>query len=756
LIRVLYIESDRDFRGLLKRRIEKADSSFHLETVINGSEAIAKIEIQYFDCILIGQSQSLNSFELSKTIRGMSNVPIIIYALEDSENLVSRSHDAGADELIIRPSLDHPIDLALRIKILVDRRRSEDLALAISMAGNYAVAVEVEDKIIYVNPPFEQLVFKNSSEIISKSLTSFVSTSEKNNLQKILKSGGESTLTILRQNASNRKCRLKITTTKLQGKEASIAVVEDVTELIERENRLRSLHTLASKILPSRSIEELAKKTLDSIEIEFDSEIISYLIVDGDDLVCVERRWRARGLRMPINSGNTMGRAVREGKPVCVKDFRKEPSLLEDSTPRSGISIPVKQNDNVVAVIDLRSSREDAFTETDIDILTSLSAYIGSVHKIIEDLRLAESSETQYRKLLDAFNDAVFVLDDSNYLYVNKRGADLLGYSDPSEIIGIDIYKHVSPDYRDLVKTRLQARLIGDDIPSNYEIKLVKVDGTTIDIEVDASRIIFEGKPASLTIEKDVTAQKQKQIQHDKRTADLESQIEKRTQELLEAQQFAAAGRMASMVGHDLRSPLQSIKNAAYLVRRQPTRSDEMLNSIESSVDRALAMLEELRHQTRETPLKEEAVDLPAMAMGIIKDTPMSEGIQVDMRLDPSIKVVRLDPLKIRRVIENLVRNALEAMPNGGRLTIETKSEGDYINILITDTGVGIPKENFPNLFKSFYTTKSNGLGLGLAYSQKAIEAHGGTLEVESEVGKGTTFKIHLPFHSGQNQAEAK
>ena len=85
-----------------------------------------------------------------------------------------------------------------------------------------------------------------------------------------------------------------------------------------------------------------------------------------------------------------------------------------------------------------------------------------------------------------------------------------------------------------------------------------------------------------------------------------------------------------------------------------------------------------------------------------------------------------------------------------------TKSEGDYINILITDTGIGIPRENFPNLFKSFYTTKSNGLGLGLAYSQKATEAHGGTLDVESEVGKGTTFKIHLPFHPGQSQPEAK
>ncbi len=125
------------------------------------------------------------------------------------------------------------------------------------------------------------------------------------------------------------------------------------------------------------------------------------------------------------------------------------------------------------------------------------------------------------------------------------------------------------------------------------------------------------------------------------------------------------------------------------------------------------------------------------------------------MRLDPTLKVVEVDPLKVRRILENLVRNALEAMPNGGRLTIETKGEGDHFTVLVTDTGVGIPRERFTNLFRPFYTTKSNGLGLGLAYSQKAAEAHGGTIEVESEVGKGTTFKVRLPNRPIQNTPEA-
>jgi PAS domain S-box-containing protein len=522
-----------------------------------------------------------------------------------------------------------------------------------------------------------------------------------------------------------------------------------------KDNRLRSILKRAPEILRSRGLDELSRKTLDAVEASFDSEVLSFMVVEGDELVCVERRWRASGLRLPISSSNSMARAVREGKPVSVGDFSKEPTLLEETRPRSGLSLPVKDGESVVAVIDLRSSKMDAFTESDVDTLSSLSAYVGSVHKFLEDIRLAASSETQFRRLLDMLNDAVFVLDDSHYLYANKRGVDLLGYSDLLEIIGTDVYQHVAPEYRELVRNRVKGRLNGEDVPSRYEIKLVKRDGSTIDVEVDASLIMFEGKPASLAIETDVTALKRTQDQIKKHTTELEQQVEKRTQELLEAEQFAAAGRMASMVGHDLRSPLQSIKNASYLIRRQPERSEEMLGSIDSSVDRALAMLEELRHQTRETPLKLEAIDLPVMIVDILKQTPVEENIVVDIRLDPTLKVVEVDPLKLRRVLENLVRNALEAMPNGGRLAVETKMEGSYFTISVTDTGVGIPKEQLPNLFRPFFTTKSKGLGLGLAYSQKAAEAHGGLIEVESEVGKGTTFKVRLPNRTLQKEPEA-
>ncbi len=624
MIRVLHVELDGDLRGLMKQRLQEVDPELRIEPASSSVEAITICTHERFDCILIGHSPRLDSIELSGNLRSTSRAPLIIYTEEGTENIASRAFNAGVDAyLVIRRSVDQALALARRIKIIVERRRGEDLALAITDAEEDAVAVEMGGEIVYANPQFERLVSRERTEIMGKSLTSFIVNTDRPSLQAMLKKGGESSLAILHPDGAQRKCRARVTQTQLLGGEASVVIIDDITETLERENRLRSLHTHAPEILKSRSLDELAKKTLDAVEVSFDSEVLSFMVVEGDELVCVERRWRARGLRMPISSGNSMARAVREGKPIGVGDFFKEPTMLEETTPRSGLSIPVKSGESVVAVVDLRSSKQNAFTEADIDTLSSLSMYVGCVHKLLEDIRLAASSETQYRRLIDMLNDAVFVLDDSQYLYVNRRGTDLLGYFDPSEIIGTDIYQHIAPEFRDLVRNRIQERLKGEDVPSRYEIKLLKRDGSTIDIEVDASRIMFEGKPASLAIEKDVTAIKQMQDQIKKHTVDLEQQVEKRNQELLEAQQFAAAGRMASMVGHDLRSPLQSIKNASYLIRRQPDRSDEMLNSIDSSVDRALAMLEELRHQTRETPLKVEATDLPGMIVDILKETPV-------------------------------------------------------------------------------------------------------------------------------------
>lgn len=517
---------------------------------------------------------------------------------------------------------------------------------------------------------------------------------------------------------------------------------------------LESLHEFAPKILSSRNIPDLSKVVMDVVEVSLAPDVASFMIVDGDELVCVERRWKSSGIRLSLGQESALARSVREGRSITVSSVG-DGTLIPDLAIISELSVPVKKGDDVVAVLDLRSSRADAFGEADARTIESLNLFVGCAFQLLSEFQAITRSEKQYHGLLDSLGEAVAVAVDSHYVYVNRRGAELLGYDSPTELIGKDIYETVASEQRDVLRECL-IKKPGASLEETYEAKLVKKDGSNIIIEVTASHIIFEGKDAYLVIGKDMTSIRQMQDKLKNYATDLEKQVEKRTQELVEAQQFAAAGKLASMVGHDLRSPLQSIRNATYLIRRQPERLDEMLNSVEVSVDRALSMLEDLRYRTRETPLKVESTDLPGLIVDILKDAPISENVQVDVRLDPRLKIVELDSLKMRRVIDNLVRNALEAMPGGGRLTVETKAQGEGFAITIADTGIGIPDANLPSLFKPFYTTKPKGLGLGLAYSLKAIEAHGGTIEVESRVGEGTTFKIILGKRVDAHAAEAK
>jgi len=753
LIRLLLVEPDKSSSGPLKRWLEESDRQFSVESSLEVGETITKVSQDLFDCVLIGDSESIKIPGLVSTLRGVSAVPVVVYGSLNGTRPNEQTLGEGVDAYVLwEPTAGSTSVLANKIKLVVEKRRANELRKVVVDAGVDAVAVESDGTIIWANNRLLDLLSANQQTVIGKSLLSFISSPEKHAFLEV-KNGG-SIFTLVRPDGSNRVCEIKKRDTRIFGKDAYIYILRDLTAAMNRESRLSSLHNHTLVILESRNLDGLAKNTLNSVETVFDADLISFLVVEGDELVCLDMRWRARSLKLSLRGDGSIARSAREGKTIEVKDFSREQTALEDFKPLSELVVPVKANDTVVAIIDVRSGRPDAFTKVDTEALEVLSLYVGFAYKLRKEIESVASSGSQYRHLLDVLNDAVFVLDGSRYIYLNLSGAGLLGYKDPSELIEKDLYQHIHPEYRESVRRIIESRLRGEDIPEKYELKLVKRDGAVIDVEERASRIIFEGKPASLVVEKDITAQKEMEEQLRKYTEDLEQQVDNRSQELLEAQQFAAAGRMASMVGHDLRSPLQSIRNATYLLRRQPSRSEEMLTSIENSVDRALAMLEELRHRTRETPLKVEPTDLPDLITDVLKDIPTTEAVEISFNLDPDLKVVEIDPLKIRRVLDNLIRNAFEAMSDGGKLTVETKREADHFVIKITDTGVGIPEENFQNLFKPFYTTKSKGLGLGLAYSMKAVESHNGTIVVESQVGKGTSFTIKIPLRPSPKAKE--
>jgi len=220
----------------------------------------------------------------------------------------------------------------------------------------------------------------------------------------------------------------------------------------------------------------------------------------------------------------------------------------------------------------------------------------------------------------------------------------------------------------------------------------------------------------------------------------LEEIHEEHSRELLDGIQ-----RVSSMVRHDLRGPLQTIMNAAYVAEKNPERTGEMMEIIMASVRHQSEIMDDWKSQGPEEILNVTETDLSELIADPLAATLIPSHITVDVNTEPM--KVSLDKVKMMRVLDNLIRNAVEAMEEEGTLTISAREDEGGIIIGVSDTGIGIPDSEMGSLFKPFYTTKSKGVGLGLAYCKQTVEAHGGTISVESEVGVGTTVTVRLPIN---------
>jgi signal transduction histidine kinase len=202
------------------------------------------------------------------------------------------------------------------------------------------------------------------------------------------------------------------------------------------------------------------------------------------------------------------------------------------------------------------------------------------------------------------------------------------------------------------------------------------------------------------------------------------------------------------MIAHDLRGPLQTIKNTTYLIKRDIKNAEKYLEYIDKAVKLSNDLLEEFKNQTRQTPLKIIEFNLAE----IIEDVLIPVELNSNIRIIKDIEDVRIqgDSFKLKRAFQNLIKNAIEAMPKGGTLEIYFEPLHNEVLIGIRDTGVGMSKKMLKNIFKPFQSTKEDGIGLGMLFIKNVIDAHQGSIEVESEEGTGTLFKIRLPVTQTQ------
>jgi len=240
-------------------------------------------------------------------------------------------------------------------------------------------------------------------------------------------------------------------------------------------------------------------------------------------------------------------------------------------------------------------------------------------------------------------------------------------------------------------------------------------------------------------------------------TRHLEELVEERTRQLQVAQRFAVIGELATMIGHDMRNPLQVITNMQYLLdmRMQKMTKDEsdilhrygipdIFDRIETEIQYLNKIISDLQDYAREVNPEKSRINLKTFFEDLIQkiSPPPSILIQKEIESDAAIS---LDPHLLTRVMENLINNAIQAMEHGGTLTLTSHISKDNLIITIRDTGTGISPESQPRIFDPLYTTKPKGTGLGLSVTRRLIEAHGGKISLIETSPGGTTFEVTLP-----------
>jgi len=229
-------------------------------------------------------------------------------------------------------------------------------------------------------------------------------------------------------------------------------------------------------------------------------------------------------------------------------------------------------------------------------------------------------------------------------------------------------------------------------------------------------------------------------------------------EQILRSQRLTAIGETAAMVAHDLRNPLQGITGAIDLLKQESLTAKErheMLQLIQDSVDYSESIVRDLSAYSTEIDL----ILADTTPKSIIEEAlsgvriPREVAIQDLSEEQPTITV---DPDRMRRVFINLIENAIDAMPQGGTLTVTTKKTDGNVEIVLTDTGAGIPERIMANLWKPLQTTKAKGLGLGLAICKRIVDAHGGSISVISRIGQGTTVTVRLPIKTDTVEVKQK
>jgi PAS domain S-box-containing protein len=394
-------------------------------------------------------------------------------------------------------------------------------------------------------------------------------------------------------------------------------------------------------------------------------------------------------------------------------------------------------NLTVVAVTDMMRNerrRAESFAALANEERSRLAAEMSERMKKEGELR---TSEEKFRAVAETAGNAIYIHDGKRLVFVNPAAEAITGFS-REELLALDMWNMVHPDFREQVQANARARFLGQPCPQRYEYKIVAKDGSERWLDFSANLVEFDGVKCVLATAFDVT---------DRKNAE---------DTLRKTEKLAATGRLAATIAHEINNPLEAVTNLLYLIRTDSDNTTKYLEMAEHELKR-------VAHLTKQTLgfFRETAVRVPTKPAALLEEVLSiydarltHRRITVDLKMDRECEITAF-PGELRQVFSNLVANATDAMENGGRLQIRLRQAVDHrsgragVLVTVADDGVGMPTRVLRHIYEPFFTTKEDvGTGLGLWVTKGIVDKHDGRLRVRSSTGPtrhGTVFTLFLP-----------
>ncbi len=437
-------------------------------------------------------------------------------------------------------------------------------------------------------------------------------------------------------------------------------------------------------------------------------------------------------------------------------------SLSASSTP---VIVITGAGDEETAIKAMKAGASDYFTKSsDKNHLKLLPLTLENVIKKKEN----ENTIKILSRALISINDAVFITDlNDNIIYVNNAFTKIYGFKF-QEVAG----KSSAVIWKSEEYTAYKNLLSSESHNQRFEGEFMncRSDGTTFPISLSVSHIKdnFTGKiTAYVCIARDITENKKIREELKKYSEELkryskglEVKVDEQGRKLEEAKRFAAIGETATMVGHDLRNPLQVLVNTIFLAKMKlsPKFLEKNKNSVSETTMHTLTVFQEqvdymnkivsdLQDIARNIVVDWREVQFKPYIEEIMTSIAHPYDIKLHLKLNPSLPVVKFDNGLMKRVLTNLLTNAVQAMEKiSGDVFLTADIEGRDFVVRITDEGTGIPDNVQAKLFQPLVTSKAKGMGMGLSVCKRIVEAHQGTLNLENNRKKGATAIIKLPL----------